>query len=201
MLFRFMEKSFEALISSYVETKVGIAEHFLSDTLSIYLKENVLNLQKQKLMQPAGTGNTGNVVHNTNVRGDSIYWLDRNHNNKYENDFLDQMDAFVSFLNISCYTGIKDYEFHYTIYEQGSFYKKHIDQFQNNQNRAYSIISYLNEEWTDLDGGHLLIHLDDQEQKISPTSGKTVFFKSNEIEHEVMITNTARFSITGWLKT
>ena len=196
-----MEESFEELISSYIETKVGIAEHFLSDSLSGFLKENVLDLQKQKLMQLAGTGNTGNVVHNTKVRSDSIYWLDRNHNNKYENDFLDQMDAFVSFLNTNCYTGIKDYEIHYTIYEKGSFYKKHIDQFQNNQNRAYSIISYLNEAWTDQDGGHLLIHLDDQEQKISPTSGKTVFFKSNEIEHEVMVTNTARLSITGWLKT
>ena len=30
--------------------------------------------------------------------------------------------------------------------------------------------------------------------------GKTVFFKSSELAHEVLLTNKARMSITGWLK-
>ena len=32
-------------------------------------------------------------------------------------------------------------------------------------------------------------------------AGKSVFFKSNELEHEVLVTYLPRMSITGWLKT
>lgn len=196
-----MESSFETLINSYIENKVGIAEHFLSDVLSLQLKNHLLELYGNNLMHAAGTGNTGNVVLDKKNRGDSIYWLDRKHNNMHENIFLDQMEAFISYLNNNCYTGIKEYEFHYTIYEQGTFYKKHIDQFQNNSNRAFSIVSYLNTDWVESDGGQLCIHHQHNEQLISPANGKTVFFKSNEIEHEVMPTQVNRLSITGWLKT
>ncbi len=38
------------------------------------------------------------------------------------------------------------------------------------------------------------------EHFLRPTQGKAVFFKSNELEHEVLLTNQTRISITGWLK-
>jgi SM-20-related protein len=62
------------------------------------------------------------------------------------------------------------------------------------------MISYLNDNWTAKDGGELLIHQTDANQKIAPTQGKTVFFKSNELEHEVLVTQERRMSVTGWLK-
>jgi SM-20-related protein len=31
-------------------------------------------------------------------------------------------------------------------------------------------------------------------------NGKGVFFKSGELEHEVLLANKMRMSITGWLK-
>jgi len=148
----------------------------------------------------AGTGNAMHSLKNTAVRGDKIHWLDRKHDNKHENAFFDLIDAFVLHLNTTCYTGINDYEFHYTLYEEGRFYKKHVDQFSNNSNRKYSMIIYLNEDWIVADGGELRIHHKTGLQDISPNNGKGVFFNSNETEHEVMITNKARMSITGWLK-
>jgi SM-20-related protein len=107
------------------------------------------------------------------------------------------MDSFVSHLNSSCYAGITGYEFHYTLYEKGSFYKRHIDNFQQNGTRAFSMIMYLNAE---VNGGSLRIYQDDSFQDISPNSGKSVFFKSDQLEHEVLITHLPRMSITGWLK-
>lgn len=196
-----MKESFEALINSYIETNVGIAGNFLPDALASKLTSNLLNLYDQNRMSSAGTGSSGNVSHDKKNRGDSIYWLDRNHNNKDENDFFDHMDAFIDYLNCQCYTGIKSYEFHYTLYQPGTFYKRHLDQFQNSTNRAFSIISYLNRNWKKSDGGELCIHHKKEEQRISPTNGKTVFFKSNELEHEVLTTQVNRLSITGWLKT
>lgn len=195
-----MENNFEALIASYIENSVGISEHFLSDELANHLKENLLSLNRENLLLAAGTGNAEKLTHNTLVRSDVIYWLDKKHNNPYENEFFVQIEAFIDYLNTSCYAGITGYEFHYSLYEAGSFYSKHLDQFQDNSSRQFSMISYLNANWQEKDGGELLIHQLNNNQMISPTQGKTVFFKSNELEHEVLLTQERRMSVTGWLK-
>lgn len=195
-----MENSFETLIASYIENRVGISEHFLSDELANHLKENLLSLNHDNLLLTAGTGNAEKLTHNSLVRSDVIYWLDKKHNNKYENEFFVQIEAFIEYLNTSCYAGITGYEFHYSLYEAGSFYSKHLDQFKDDSSRQFSMISYLNNNWQEKDGGELLIHQTDNNQKISPTQGKTVFFKSNELEHEVLVTQERRMSVTGWLK-
>jgi len=195
-----LQKIFNTLIDSFIDNNVGIAENFLSDALSAHLKDNLNSLYTEKLLLSAGTGNDTNVAHNKSVRGDIIYWLDRSHNNQYENEFFDLMDAFVSHLNNTCYTGITGYEFHYALYETGSFYKKHLDQFRTNDSRKYSMINYLNTDWQEEDGGELCVHHKDSLQNISPDNGKSVFFKSSELEHEVLVTNKPRMSITGWLK-
>jgi SM-20-related protein len=195
-----LEKTFSSFIDTYLDTNVGVSENFLSATLSGHLKDNLTALFKDKLLHAAGTGNEKLIVHNKLVRGDSIYWLDRKHNDPHENSFFDLMDGFIEYLNRTCYTGITGYEFHYTLYEKGSFYTRHLDQFQNNGNRAYSMIMYLNADWVLADGGELCIHHHDHEQHIAPMNGKSVFFKSTELEHEVLITAKPRMSITGWLK-
>lgn len=196
-----MQQSFDTLINSFIENKVGISANFLSLQLAGDLKGNLLQLHSGKSMLPAGTGNHLLVTQDKSVRGDVIYWLDKAHNNVHENAFFEVMDAFIVYLNRSCYTGITGYEFHYTLYEAGSFYKKHLDQFRNDDSRQYSMIIYLNSDWVPADGGQLAVyHKDGDAQQIDPDSGKTVFFKSSELEHEVLLTNKRRMSITGWLK-
>ncbi|MEO8769903.1 MAG: 2OG-Fe(II) oxygenase [Ferruginibacter sp.] len=196
-----MQTSYNTLINSFIENKVGISENFLSESLSKHLEENLIKLDIGKQLLSAGTGNDVNVTHNKLFRSDVIYWLDRKHNDQYENEFFDLMDNFVSHLNSTCYTGITGYEFHYTLYAAGNFYKKHLDQFRNNDSRKYSMIMYLNKNWKQEDGGELCIHHEDNQlQNISPQNGKAVFFKSSELEHEVLVANKSRMSITGWLK-
>ena len=195
-----MQTIFDTLIDSYIDNKIGIAQDFIGETLSRHLTENLLSLVANEQFRNAGTGNGAVVEHDKLFRSDIIYWLDRKHNDVHENEFFDLMDRFVSYLNQTCYTNITGYEFHYTLYETGSFYKKHIDQFRNNDSRQYSMIMYLNEDWQQADGGELCIHQQGEQQHISPAGGKSVFFKSNELEHEVLITNKPRMSITGWLK-
>ncbi|TDE30608.1 2OG-Fe(II) oxygenase [Flavobacterium ranwuense] len=195
-----MENCFEALIATYIENKVGISENFLSTDLANNLKQNLLTLNQKSLLMEAGIGNSEKVSYDGAIRSDSIYWLDKKHNNVFENEFFAQIEAFIIYLNQSCYAGITGYEFHYSLYESGDFYLKHLDQFKNNPSRKYSMISYLNSDWQESDGGELLIHQLDNNQKISPTQGKTVFFKSDELVHEVLVTQNTRMSITGWLK-
>ncbi|WP_316807285.1 2OG-Fe(II) oxygenase [Pedobacter agri] len=195
-----MEKIFDCLIGSFIANQVGISENFLSVALAAHLKENLNNIFQNDEFLHAGIGNNILAERNKLIRSDVIYWLDREHDNQYENEFFDLMDQFVSYLNRTCYTGITGYEFHYTLYLPGTFYKKHIDQFRNNGSRQYSMIMYLNADWKPSDGGELCIYQEGIQQHISPDSGKSVFFKSADLHHEVLVTNKHRMSITGWLK-
>ncbi|MHA4893918.1 2OG-Fe(II) oxygenase [Pedobacter sp. PWIIR3] len=195
-----MENKISGLIDTFIENRVGISNNFLSKNLSTGLQKRLHALNHGHLLLAAGTGNATVVSHDKKVRGDKIYWLDRKHNNAYENSFFDLIDQLVYELNSTCYTGITGYEFHYTLYEKGHFYKKHLDQFKNNTARKYSVIIYLNEDWTAADGGELRIHHADWLENIAPTNGKGVFFQSDELEHEVLVTHKSRLSITGWLR-
>ena len=195
-----MKEVFEGLIGSFLENRVGLIDNFLNENLSSNLKENLLALFLEKQFKIAGIGNDSKFVTNKIIRSDVIYWLDRKHNNIHENSFFDLMDEFVKYLNMTCYTGITGYEFHYAYYEKGSSYKRHLDQFKDNQSRAYSMIMYLNKDWIPSDGGQLCIYHENTSQTVAPMNGKCVFFKSSELEHEVLLSHKPRMSITGWLK-
>ena len=188
------------LIDSYLENNIGIDVNFLHKKLSAGLQQNILQLQKDDMLSMAGIGNDAIQDTQQKMRGDKIYWMDKSHSNVHEQEFLMLIDNFIERLNNTCYTGINAYEFHYAVYEEGSFYKKHRDQFNNDSDRKYSLVSYLNENWLEEDGGQLMIYQDDSTQKISPRSQTAVFFKSDEMEHEVMRANRTRMSISGWLK-
>ena len=195
-----MNNSFDQLINSYLDNNIGIDTAFLDKTLCNGLYQNILLLQKEELMTAAGIGN--NEVKDTaqKMRGDKIYWMDKSHDNIFEQEFLNRVEEFISYLNRTCYTGINSYEFHYAVYEEGSFYKRHKDQFKNDSGRKYSLISYLNDNWLETDGGQLIVYQNETAQKIQPQSQTTVFFKSDVTEHEVVKAHRNRMSVTGWLK-
>ncbi|MEO7923084.1 MAG: 2OG-Fe(II) oxygenase [Chitinophagaceae bacterium] len=195
-----MNNFFDTLIESYIGSKLGIDNHFLTDKLSKGLQQNILQLQKDKMMTPAGIGNQERKDNKQKTRSDMIYWMDKEHENVFEQEFLELAEDFIGHLNSTCYTGINSYEFHYAVYEEGSYYKRHTDQFQDDNNRKFSLISYLNEDWLEEDGGQLLVYQENEVQKIIPHSRKAVFFKSDEMEHEVTRANRSRMSISGWLK-
>jgi SM-20-related protein len=195
-----MNEQFDLLIDSYLSGQVGIAPEFLTRELSAGLQQNIIQLQKENLMAAAGIGNKLVKDKDQQMRSDKIYWLDKNHNNSFENEFLQQAEDFITRLNNTCYAGINAYEFHYAVYEEGSFYKRHKDQFKNNDHRKLSLITYLNENWLPADGGQLQVYQNNIMQQIQPHAQTAVLFKSDETEHEVIKANRSRMSITGWLK-
>ena len=195
-----MDNRFDLLIDSYLDNKIGIDTDFFNEDLSIGLQQNILQLQKDDLMTNAGIGNATTRDTKQTMRKDKIYWMDKSSDNKYEQEFLRLVEDFIEYLNRTCYTGINGYEFHYAVYEQGSFYKRHRDQFKNDSDRKFSLINYLNNDWQEEDGGQLLVYHDKAVQNILPHSQTTVFFKSDEMEHEVTKANRCRMSVSGWLK-
>ena len=195
-----MNNHFDTIIDSYLQHQVGIDELFLTQTLAEGMQQHIRQLEKDNSFVNAGIGNRAALQYQDQTRGDRIYWLDKSHENPFELEFLSRIDDFIFYLNSTCYTGINYCEFHYALYDSGSFYKRHIDQFRDDPNRKFSLISYLNEDWLEEDGGQLLVYGEDEVSSISPASRKAVFFKSDEMEHEVVATNRKRMSVTGWLK-
>jgi SM-20-related protein len=195
-----MQNPHDLLIDGFLENKIGVDINFLSEDLSNGLQENIRHLQADDLMTYAGVGNETIMDTKQQMRGDKIYWMDKSHDNEFEQAFLHQVESFIERLNSTCYTGINGYEFHYAVYGQGTGYKRHKDQFKNDSNRKYSLINYLNNNWLETDGGQLLVYTNEDTQTIQPQSQTAVFFKSDEMEHEVVKANRNRMSITGWLK-
>ena len=195
-----MQEQFDQLINSFIDNNVGIADKFLPKELCSSLKQNIALLLQEDKMKFAGIGNDKFANATQQMRGDKIFWLDKENENKYELKFLQLIENFIEHLNETCYTGINDYEFHYAVYEPGTVYKKHKDQFKTDNNRKFSLICYLNDDWVEADGGQLVIYQDGLPQSIVPNTQKAVFFKSDEMEHEVTLAHKSRMSITGWLK-
>lgn len=196
-----MEAKFEELVEGFITGKIGISEAFMTEQLSASLFRNLMELNNSGMMSAAGIGNAQQKHNMPGVRTDKTSWLNADTKNLAEMEFLEIMDEFMRHLNRTCYTGLNACEFHYALYEEGSFYGRHKDQFRNNSDRKFSMISYLNEDWIESNGGHLIIHHDDRAaQYILPLNCKTVFFQSDVLQHEVAIANRPRMSVTGWLK-
>lgn len=195
-----MEAKFEELIEGFVTNKIGISEAFLSIPLATALQQNLLRLQRDSRMIRAGIGNAVVKDKTQQIRGDKTCWLENKTKNIAEIEFLDMIKQFMEHLNKTCFTGLNSCEFHYALYEQGTAYSKHRDQLRNDYNRKFSMISYLNENWVQSDGGQLIIHRGEETQEILPTNQKAIFFQSDILEHEVAVATRPRMSITGWLK-
>ncbi|WP_338156648.1 2OG-Fe(II) oxygenase [Robiginitalea aestuariiviva] len=97
-------------------------------------------------------------------------------------------------------------EFHYALYPEGSYYRRHLDVFQNDDRRRLSLICYLNEpDWTPADGGELVLYTQGEKGEkavwVDPLPGQLVLMESHILEHEVKPTQRPRLSLTGWFKT
>jgi SM-20-related protein len=196
-----MNEKFEELIGTYIQNQIGISNYFISKELAAGLQRNLTSLDQKDQMKKAGIGNDLIQDNVQDKRGDKIFWIDNESKEPSEHAFLNQIDHFIEYLNDTCYTGINAYEFHYALYEKGSSYNRHVDQFKNDNDRKFSLIHYLNTNWTEEEGGELLIYRENQTDMILPEMQKAVFFNSEDCEHEVKISQRPRMSISGWLKT
>lgn len=147
----------------------------------------------------AGIGALGDNVIRRDIRGDYTFWLDRERDTTL-NDIWSLVDESIYIFNRYCFLGISGYEFHLAYYPTGGHYNKHLDQFNNRNNRTISMVIYLNKGWQKGDGGELEIFLkDDTSIIVEPIEARCVMFKSAEVPHAVLASNKPRFSLTGWL--
>ena len=151
--------------------------------------------------KPAKIGLHLEKTHNTTIRNDQIFWLDKPSSNHAINEFFTHIDMLCATLNHSLFLGLIDYEAHFAIYQPNNFYKKHIDQFSTKKDRRISCVYYLNDDWQPAFGGELNLY-DPQDQLLSsimPIANRFVCFNS-DLPHEVCTAYQTRYSIATWLK-
>jgi SM-20-related protein len=197
---------YEQIIQDIGWKKFSIIDDFFSSEIVSHLRQSLLNKHEDNRFKKAAIGNRVNELIVKSIRGDHILWIDERTANTAESLFFNQINDLVSYLNKTCFMGILQKEFHYALYPKGTFYKRHIDTFQNDDRRKLSFVCYLNtEDWKPENGGELVLYLGEKgmeaEKIIYPFPGRIVIFESQIIEHEVKPVEIQRFSITGWLKT
>lgn len=197
---------YERIIEDILKQQYSIVEDFFTDEEVALLRQSLIAKHEEDAFKKAAIGNRVNEIIVKSIRGDVILWIDEIKANEAENLFFNKINSLVNYLNKTCFLGILQKEFHYALYPVGTFYKRHIDTFQNDDRRKLSIVCYLNEDgWLPENGGELVLYLNENgeetEKVIYPFPGRVVIFESQIIEHEVKPVNKERMSITGWLKT
>ena len=196
---------YEKVIDGLMHQHYSVVDDFFTPDEVATLRSGLLAKYEEAVFKKSAIGNTNEQVVNA-VRGDFILWLDEESEGT-EKVFFDKVANFVQYLNRTCYMGIKKQEFHYAVYPSGTFYKRHLDTFQNDSSRKLSIVCYLNtEDWQPEYGGELAIYLPkpgggEDTVTVYPLQGRVVVFESQLLEHEVKPVQRERLSITGWLKT
>lgn len=189
----------ENVVKNLGEKGFTYIDGFLDEKELLTIRAYILDLYQNQRMRSAAIGKDALEKIQKEVRNDLIKWIDFSTPGPVNDFFLPKLNRLIEILNSKCFLGIKDFETHFTCYPPGSFYKKHFDQFKGNNNRIVSFICYLNDLWLPEMGGQLRIHKEDELIDIDPVGGRLALFLSDEVEHEVLVTNKERLSITGWM--
>lgn len=198
-----LNPQYEKIIDDLLNQQFSIVDDFFLMEEVENLRSSLLDKYDEEEFKKAAIGNQFNELIVKTIRGDFIFWIDEKLANSKEKIFFEKIEHFTNYLNRTCFLGIQEREFHYALYPKKTFYKRHLDTFQNDDSRKLSLVCYLNnEEWLPEYGGELVIYKDgEQDVKIYPLKGRMVVFESQILEHEVKPVKQERLSITGWLKT
>lgn len=151
-------------------------------------------------LAPASVGRGVGQVIDEGIRGDHIQWLNPGES-AITDSYLALLDELRESLNRELFLGLEDYECHFALYPPGSFYRRHLDRFRDDDRRTVTTVFYLNEDWLPEHGGALRIELTDgREHDVLPEAGTLVVFMSGDLPHEVLPASRERLSLTGWYR-
>ena len=190
-------KLYSKITDSLVENGYIVIENALVQELSLKLLSSAKN---ETDFRRAGISAAGDLHLDNNRRRDKIHWIDDSESAQKE--FLEFADGLKEYLNRSLYLGLSYYESHFAIYDKGDFYETHLDAFKNSKNRVVTTVYYLNDEWSEHDGGELIVYNENNKEiaKVMPDANTLVVFMSEKFPHEVLSANKKRYSIAGWFR-
>ncbi|MGN8225428.1 2OG-Fe(II) oxygenase [Gracilimonas sp. BCB1] len=194
----YSEETWIGWMDQLAEQDYVVIDDFISDEEYAKIMGFFNDAEENDELKKAGIGAQQDFKLKAEVRGDFIYWLDEDRDQKLS-FFFDIKEELIQSLRRYCYLSLSGSEFHIAKYPAGTHYHRHLDQFNESSNRQITVLLYLNKEWKKGDGGELVIYKDGEEIMVEPISKRVLLFKSDTVEHEVLTTNVPRYSLTGWL--
>ena len=182
-----------------------VVDNFVDQAFRKELLKEQTDLLNQGQFKKAAVGKGDQKQVRAEIRSDEVLWMDPMALSPLQAIFWEKIEELKQVLNRRCFLGLKSFEGHFARYPIGSFYKRHLDQFHAVPHRIVTVILYLNESWTEADGGQLRMYFPQEDgservEDVLPLGGRLVVFLSEEIPHEVLPTQKERISITGWLR-
>ena len=134
----------------------------------------------------------------SDIRGDRIRWITENFFAGFY--YLQSINALAALFNRSLFAGIRHSEAHYACYPVGFGYQWHSDNPAGRDERVISAVFYLNDDWSDSDGGALeVVDKHGVHHNVMPVANRLVIFDS-DLPHQVQIAHRQRYSIATWMR-
>ena len=191
------QKLYADITDALVDDGYIIIENALDSKLS---KELERFSHLQTAFKKAGISGAEALHFDAKRRRDKTLWIDEDFD--VQSEFLAFTNGLKEYLNKTLYLGLSYYESHFSIYDEGDFYEKHLDAFKNSKNRVVTTVYYLNNKWNSADGGELIVY-DENDNfllKVTPNLNTLVVFLSDSFPHEVLPAKKRRYSIAGWFR-
>jgi SM-20-related protein len=178
-----------------------VQKDFFAPELIKQLQETLITHREQGILKHAGVGREKDFHIEQSIRSDQISWFEDENLSQAQKDYLGIIQQLQDAVNQRFYLGIFEFEVHFALYSPNAFYKRHLDQHKDQDSRVLTVVTYLNDNWDEADGGELCIYLKNgQRVTVMPKAGTFVCFFSAEFEHEVFPAKRERASMTGWLR-
>jgi SM-20-related protein len=200
-----MEDLLDYISQAIYQNSYVVVDDFVDESYRKALLKEQTDLLNQGQFKKAAVGKGDQKQVRAEIRSDEVLWMDPAALSPLQVVFWEKIEELKQVLNRRCFLGLKSFEGHFARYPIGSFYKRHVDQFHAVPHRIVTVILYLNDSWTEADGGQLRMYFPKEDgseriEDVLPVGGRLVVFLSEEIPHEVMPTQKERISITGWLR-
>lgn len=179
----------------YVYLPTALPDH-IADSLVYHIAQI-----ESRAFHKASTGRGKDQIQNQFVRRDRIHWIEDS--DPESRLWLEWSRRLQIFLNRRLFLGLFSFESHFSHYQVGDFYRRHLDAFKGESNRILSLVAYLNRGWEPDQGGELVIYSPEDESeliKVTPTFATLVLFLSEYFSHEVLPTARDRYAVAGWYR-
>lgn len=109
-MIRFSETEWIERMDQLSQVEYMVVDDFISEELFRTITDYFDRLMQKDRFSKAGIGEAGNRQVEASVRGDFIYWLDRERDHELT-DFFNLIDELINNIRRYCYLSISDFEF------------------------------------------------------------------------------------------
>ena len=143
----FLDNPFDNIATDLRLKGWGLVCDFLPPQVIAQLRDDLINHWHEGGFREAAVGRQGERQVDKGIRSDEIMWLAPESATPTQHIYWQSIETLRATLNRQLYLGLNSFEAHMSLYQTGSYYRRHLDQFRGIGLREVTAILYLNENW------------------------------------------------------